>query len=165
MFDPWQQTRAVEPVRPRSNRSGKQQPESGKSRRKKITVLVVDDERLIADTMTEILKRSGFRASCAYDGQAALEMALKITPDVVLADVVLPQMNGVQLAIELRKSLPSAEVILLSGQAGITEIVERGSREGYTFELISKPVHPEKLLQHLRKMRGDEDPRAGNGAR
>ena len=165
MFDPWQQIRSVGSVRPQSNRSRKQQPENGKAKGKKITVLVVDDERLIADTMTEILKRSGFQASCAYDGQAALEMALEIIPDVVLTDVVMPQMNGVQLAIEIRKSLPSVGIILLSGQAGTTDIVERGSREGYSFELISKPVHPEKLLHRLQNIQGDDNHRTGNGTR
>ena len=76
-------------------------------------------------------------------------MALQLTPDIVLTDVVMPHMNGVQLAIAIRKALPAAEVILLSGQAGISEIVERGRDEGYWFEIIAKPVHPEKLLQRL----------------
>ncbi len=113
-------------------------------------VLVVDDERVIADTMTEILRRSGFNAICAYDGVSALELALQVGPDFVLTDVVMPRMNGVQLAIAIRKALPATEILLLSGQAGITEIVEGGREEGYLFELIAKPIHPEKLLQRLR---------------
>ena len=106
---------------------------------------------MIADTTTEILNRSGFHALCAYDGQSALEMAIQLTPDYVLTDVVMPLMNGVQLAIAIRKVLPATEVVLLSGQAGITEILDRGQKEGYSFELIPKPVHPEKLLQRLKK--------------
>ena len=61
------------------------------------------------------------------------------------------RVKGVQLAIAIRKALPATEIVLLSGQAGITDILERGRKEGYSFELIAKPVHPEKLLQRLKK--------------
>ena len=101
--------------------------------------------------MTEILKRSGFHAACAYDGESALVFALQLNPDFVVSDVVMPHMNGVQLAIAIRKALPTAEIILLSGQVGVTEILERGRKDGYSFELIAKPVHPEKLLQRLKR--------------
>ena len=151
MFDPWQQIRALDSFNSRPNRTRKPKLENGKSKNPKKTVLVVDDERLIADTTTEILKRSGFHALCAYDGPSALELAIQANPDFVLTDVVMPRMNGVQLAIAIRKLLPSAEIILLSGQAGITDIVDRGRSEGHFFELIAKPIHPERLLQRLHK--------------
>jgi DNA-binding response OmpR family regulator len=152
MYGPWQKIRLVDPVSPRPNAFRKQKQDEGKSKRKKTTVLVVDDEHLIADTMTEILKRSGFHALCAYDGLSGLEMALEITPDVVLTDVVMPNMNGVQLAIAIRKALPSVEIILLSGQAIINDLVERGRNQGYSFELLAKPIHPEKLLRRLHEI-------------
>jgi DNA-binding response OmpR family regulator len=150
MFDPWRHISASVPFGPRSNRLQKQKAEGGTARTKKAKVLVVDDERHIADSMTEILRRSGFDAICAYDGPSALELALQITPDFVVTDVVMPRMNGIELAIAIRKELPSTEILLLSGQAGITELVEGGRKEGYLFELIAKPIHPEKLLQRLR---------------
>ena len=149
MFDPLQPGRVADSTYPRSARSRRTRSQRGKSRQKKTKVLVVDDEHLIADTTTEILMQSGFHAACAYDGASALAIASQLAPDFVITDVVMPQMNGVQLAIAIRKLLPSAEVILLSGQAGISDIVERGRKEGYTFELIAKPVHPEKLLRRL----------------
>jgi DNA-binding response OmpR family regulator len=150
MFDPWRHVGASDLFSQRSNRLQKQKTESGRPKIKKATVLVVDDERLIADTMTEILRRSGFDAVCAYDGLSALELALQIAPDFVVTDVVMPRMNGVELAIAVRKALPATKILLLSGQAGITEIVEGGRQEGYLFELIPKPIHPDKLLQRLR---------------
>lgn len=150
MFDPWLYVGVSDSFSPYPNRLRNQKTESETSRTEISTVLVVDDERLIADTMTEILKRSGFNAVCAYDGLSALELALQVNPDFVVTDVVMPRMNGVQLAIAVRKALPDTEILLLSGQAGITEIVEGGRKEGYLFELIAKPIHPEKLLQRLR---------------
>jgi CheY-like chemotaxis protein len=150
MFDPWQHSGAADSFSPRPNRLQKQKANSGTTKTKKATVLVVDDERLIADTMTEILRRSGFDAICAYDGPSALELALRIAPDFVLTDVVMPRINGIELAIAIRKALPATEVLLLSGQAGITELVEVGRKDGYLFELIAKPIHPERLLRRLR---------------
>ena len=154
MFDPWQQIRVTDAVEPRPNRPRTQNITNGIAgiaKQKNATVLVVDDEHLIADTMTEILKRSGFQAVCAYDGRSGLELALEVNPDFVVTDVVMPKMNGIQLAIAIRKALPTTEIFLLSGQAGIAEIVEHGRKEGYLFELIAKPVHPEKLIQRLRE--------------
>ncbi|HEY1895909.1 MAG TPA: response regulator [Terracidiphilus sp.] len=151
MFDPWY-VGASDPFSPRPNHSQIQKTTSATARTKKLTVLVVDDERVIADTMTEILRRSGFDAICAYDGLSALELALKVNPDFVVTDVVMPHMNGVQLAIAIRKAMPATEILLLSGQAGITEIVDGGRKDGYLFELIAKPIHPEKLLQRLRTL-------------
>lgn len=150
MFDPWHHIRASDPFNQRPARSQKERTESGKSKRKKPLVLVVDDEHLIADTMTEILNRCGFQTVCAYDGSSALELAIEVTPDFVVTDVVMPNMNGVQLAIAIRKFLPSTEILLLSGQAGIAQILDRGRKEGYSFELIAKPIHPEKLIQRLK---------------
>jgi DNA-binding response OmpR family regulator len=152
MLDPWQHVGVSDPFSPYPSRWQDQKTESGNPKTKISTVLVVDDERLIADTMTEILKRSGFNAVCAYDGLSALELALQVHPDFVVTDVVMPHMNGVELAIAVRKALPATEILLLSGQAGITEIVEGGRKEGFLFELIAKPIHPEKLLQRLRML-------------
>src|SRR5579875_2782848 len=61
-------------------------------------ILVVDDHRMIADSLVEILNMSGFRALVAYDGEAALRTALEVHPDYLLTDVVMPSMNGVELA-------------------------------------------------------------------
>jgi CheY-like chemotaxis protein len=116
-------------------------------------ILVVDDQRLIADTTAEILNQSGFRASRAYAGNSALEIARKLKPDYLLTDVLMPGMNGIELAIAVVKELPTTKIVLFSGQAGITDILRRAKDDGYVFELLAKPIHPEKLLEHLRRKR------------
>jgi CheY-like chemotaxis protein len=114
-------------------------------------VLVVDDEKLIADTCGEILEGAGFEAKTAYDGWAALEMAAEFRPDYLLTDVLMPRMNGVELAIAVNKMMPSVRILLFSGQAGISEILHQGHVRGYEFELIPKPIHPVKLIERLQK--------------
>jgi CheY-like chemotaxis protein len=113
-------------------------------------VLVVDDEKLIADTISEILRRAGFHVMTAYDGWEALQSAGRCRPDYLLSDVLMPQMNGVELAIAIQKMHPAAKILLFSGQAGISEILLSGQRQGLKYELIAKPIHPLKLIEILK---------------
>jgi CheY-like chemotaxis protein len=113
-------------------------------------VLLVDDERLIVDTLTEILEGAGFLVLPAYDGWMALGKVAHRRPDYLLCDVLMPKMNGVELAIAIRKMYPSTRITLFSGQAGISEILLDGQRRGFEFELIAKPIHPLKIIEHLK---------------
>jgi CheY-like chemotaxis protein len=152
MFEFWQEeAEAKNRSVPKPVESRKGKIRSTTSKRKKPTVLVVDDERLIADTMTEILNRSGFQALCAYDAHTAIGIATQTTLDYLITDVVMPVTNGVELAIFIRKTFPATEILLLSGQAGITDMLERGRIEGYSFELLAKPIHPERLIERLKR--------------
>lgn len=117
----------------------------------KPTILVVDDQHLIADTTMAVLNLCGFRAERAYSGQDALEAALKLKPDYLLSDVVMPGMNGVDLAIAVHKQLPRTTIILISGQAGVTDLLRNANMGGYDFDLLSKPMHPEKLVEYLKR--------------
>lgn len=115
-------------------------------------VLVVDDERRIADTLCEILREYDFDAVAAYDGWEALERIPHFRPDFVLSDVLMPHMNGVEMAIAAHDLCPAAKVLLFSGQAGISEILESGEQPGFNFQVVAKPVHPLKLLQQLKEL-------------
>lgn len=63
----------------------------------------------------------------------------------------MPGMNGVQLAIAVRKLFPAVNILLFSGQAGISEVLLEGRQQGYQFELLAKPLHPLKLLESFNK--------------
>ncbi len=119
--------------------------------RRRPTVLVVDDEELIVETMGEILEGAGFQVIGVYDGWTALEKIAHRRPDYVLSDVSMPQMNGVELAIAVTKMYPSTRIILFSGQAGISDILLEGQRRGFQFELIAKPIHPLDLIKYLKE--------------
>jgi DNA-binding response OmpR family regulator len=112
-------------------------------------VLVVDDESAIADTLTEILSRSGYAAMAAYDGNDALENALVTPPELLITDVILPGMSGVELAITMRRIFPECKIILFSGQASTADLLATAKREGHHFTLLSKPVHPKDLLARV----------------
>ena len=116
-------------------------------------ILVVDDERLIANTVCDILTGAGFEVLATYDGMSAIEVVNSFQPDYLLTDVLMPQMNGIELAIEIRRTHPLVEILLFSGQAGISEILNTGQLLGFEFELIAKPIHPLKLIERF-KCRG-----------
>jgi CheY-like chemotaxis protein len=128
-------------------REGAQQPASKK---KPPLVLVVDDERLVADTTAEILRNNGFRAKAVYEGKRALDLAQRLHPEYILSDVLMPFMNGVELALEIQKVSQETKILLFSGQVGASEILEKAAIEGHQFDLLPKPIHPEKLIRALR---------------
>jgi len=112
-------------------------------------IIVIDDERFIADTLAKILNNFGYDASAHYDGPSALEAARRECPNIVLSDVIMPKLNGVETALAIRELCPKVRVFLISGQAGTADLLQKARAEGHHFELLSKPLHPEELLKRL----------------
>lgn len=113
-------------------------------------VLVVDDERVIADTLSIILNQNGYDASAVYSGLAAVDRAREIKPELVISDVIMQDMNGIEAAIRIREILPGCKILLFSGQAATADLLERARAQGHEFEILAKPVHPQDLLAKLR---------------
>ena len=118
--------------------------------KKKPKVLVVDDERVIADTLAIILNQHGYDASAVYTGTGAVERARQLSPDLIISDVIMPDMNGIEAAIRIRDFLPSCKILLFSGQAATADLLENARAQGHEFEILAKPVHPQDLLAKLR---------------
>jgi CheY-like chemotaxis protein len=113
-------------------------------------VLVADDERVIADTLAMILNQSGFQARVAYTGGKALELAAEFQPEMLISDVIMAGLNGIDAAIKIREILPNIKILLFSGQAATADLLEKARAQGYEFEILAKPVHPQDLLAKLR---------------
>jgi DNA-binding response OmpR family regulator len=113
------------------------------------SILVVDDESAIADTMTEILSRSGYLAMTAYDAEEALETALVTPPELLITDVMLPGMSGIELAITMRRIFPDCKILLCSGQAIALDLHASAQSKGHNFTLLTKPIHPREMLAHV----------------
>jgi DNA-binding response OmpR family regulator len=112
-------------------------------------VLVVDDEKVIADTVSIILSKSGFAALTAYDGETAMEIASVIPPELLITDVVMRGMNGIELAIAMVQSVPDCKILLFSGQAATVDLLATANEAGHNFALLTKPVHPTDLLRRV----------------
>jgi len=113
-------------------------------------VLVADDERVIADTLAIILNQSGFQATAVYSGEKAVETARTLEPDMLISDVIMTDLNGIDAAIKIRTMLPNCKILLFSGQAATADLLNRARVQGHEFEILAKPVHPQDLLARLR---------------
>jgi CheY-like chemotaxis protein len=118
-------------------------------------VFVVDDEGLIAKTLAMILNQTGFAANAFEDPYRALEAAAGgLVPDLLITDVIMPGMTGIDLAVQFRANYPECKVLLFSGQAATADMLAAAKRHGHDFEVLAKPVHPSDLLAKLRDLTG-----------
>lgn len=115
---------------------------------RKPRILVLDDERVIANTLAQILRLEGCDADAVYTAGAALQ-ALEIRPDLLITDVALDpdSVNGVDLAIYYERECPDCKILLISGHAATTDLLVKARAAGHRFRLLQKPVHPKELLQ------------------
>jgi len=109
------------------------------------TVLIVDDERYIVDLLSDLLEEEGYRVRRAYDGLAALEAIDADPPDLVLADVMMPRLDGLTMAATLIERGTRIPIILMS--AAVTP-----RNAGIAF--IAKPFDIEEMLEHVERMVG-----------
>ena len=112
-------------------------------------ILIVDDEKLVADTLVMIIRREGYEVASAYNATAALEKIESFTPDCVISDVIMAGMNGIELCSLIEQKYPHCLILLLSGQASTSELLEQARAQGHTWEILAKPVDPKELLERL----------------
>jgi CheY-like chemotaxis protein len=113
-------------------------------------ILVVDDEPAVNHVVTRYLTHLGYRALGATSAQEALARVRRAEPriDLVLSDVVMPGMDGTELAAELLSRVPGPSVILMTGQ--LPPEVERLSIGGQIVRVLRKPLNLDELQQVLR---------------
>jgi CheY-like chemotaxis protein len=119
---------------------------------KKFRVYVVDDEEVIAKTLAKILDMSGFSAIAFTNPLEALSASKTDEPDLLLSDVMMPQLSGIQLAIQLQQQVPKCKVLLFSGQAATADLLASARKDGHDFYLLPKPVHPADLLAAIKTL-------------
>ena len=107
-------------------------------------VLLVDDEVEFVSALAERLNLRGFEAQTATSGVEALRKIDASPPDVVLLDVLMPGMSGVEVLKQIKKDHPQVQVILLTGRGTWDGI--QGIREG-AYECLMKPIQIEELMQ------------------
>jgi DNA-binding NtrC family response regulator len=115
-------------------------------------ILVVDDEHPLADTLAAILERAGYKSTAAYSPSEALAALSESRPDLIISDVMMPLMNGVELAIRADQLHPGIKVLLISGHAATQEIMDEARLDGLSIELMAKPVHPDELMSKVAEL-------------
>ncbi len=110
-------------------------------------VLLVDDEKTMVKYLSRRLVKRGFEISVAYSGLSALDELKNSNFDVVLLDVLMPEMDGIETLREIKKIKPETEVIMLTGHASV-EVGIEGMKAG-AFNYIMKPFDPNELVKEI----------------
>lgn len=116
----------------------------------KTKVLVADDEKMIANTLAIILRNDGYDVRAVYSGEAAVELAQTFRPHILISDVIMQGMTGIEAAMEICAALPDCKILLFSGQAATANLLRDAKQRNYDFEIFAKPIHPADLLAKLR---------------
>lgn len=115
-------------------------------------VLVVDDHEVIADTLAAVLTGEGFDVLAAYDAQRAMSLLEKERFDLLLSDVMMPGMTGIELAIHVTRRHLVNKILLMSGVSGTADLLENARKLGYAFEILAKPIHPTEIIEKIRTL-------------
>lgn len=116
-------------------------------------ILVVEDEEGLANNLADFLTLEGYHVATAPDGVAGLRAHLSFRPDLVISDIVMPIMDGVEMVRTLRQRDPRLKVIFVSGFFGTRSIAGElmNEIERFGYPKISKPFRPSHLLELVRK--------------
>jgi DNA-binding NtrC family response regulator len=109
-------------------------------------ILVVDDEAAVADSLRLVLSRRGYEVRAVYSAEEAIEVLAEWQPDLAMIDVMLPKMNGIELAGIVAGNYPACRLLLISGHPGTAELLNDAISHGHSFEILAKPLHPTYIL-------------------
>ena len=112
-------------------------------------ILIVEDEPVVADTLRQILSSSGYDTRVAYSAETALSSLSRWSPGLAILDVMLPSMNGIDLAMALKERFPDCRILLMSGQPSVESLLQEARGKGHEFEFLAKPVLPTEIIVSL----------------
>jgi DNA-binding NtrC family response regulator len=118
-------------------------------------ILIVDDDPAITESLSLIFEKHGYAVRSALSAEAAIEIIAAWEPDLAILDVMLPCMNGIDLAMVLKANRPDCHLILFSGHAGTPALMEEAAKRGNMFEILAKPAHPMFMLDFVASLFAD----------
>ena len=121
-------------------------------------ILLVEDEKVVADTLGKILSSNGYDTRVVYSAEAAITAIARWSPHLAILDVMLPKMNGIELAVALKKRFAGCHVLLFSGQPAVEGMMQKARSEGHEFEILAKPIHPTVMLDTISNLLCASDP-------
>ncbi len=121
---------------------------------KKILVLVVDDDRTLVDFLVEVLRRAKYVVEAAYGGTSGCEKAAAQKPNLVVLDLMMPDMHGFDVCQAIRKdrSLQGTKILISSAKG--YDVDKKAARRLGADSFLVKPYTPEKLLEVVRELVG-----------
>jgi CheY-like chemotaxis protein len=110
-------------------------------------ILVIDDDAAVRETLRLVLESAGHSVTCAEDGERGLEAFETVRPDLVITDILMPEREGIETSLELRRREPGQPIIAISGggRAGGADFLAMARRMGAD-AVLPKPFEPDELL-------------------
>ena len=118
-------------------------------------MFVVDDEPVIASTLAVIFNMNGYSARCFTEPMEVLAAARSDVPDLLISDVAMPGLSGIDLAMQMRAQHPKCKILLFSGQAATLDLLENARSQGHNFQLLEKPVDPSTMLSRVAELEAE----------
>lgn len=113
-------------------------------------ILIVDDDRLVADTLSLVFRINGFESEARYSAAEGLDLARSFSPALLLTDVTMPGESGLDLADAMQREVPGCKLLMLTAYESNTHDVERhGARTRRKIRMLYKPVHPDILMREV----------------
>jgi DNA-binding NtrC family response regulator len=119
--------------------------------KKQTKILVVDDERTIALKLAVILASHGYEVATVFSGEQALLKAAEFIPDLLISDIFIGEMNGIEAATNITAMLPRCKVLFLSGIASVYDVMS-AAPERLVYSFMPKWAHPLDLLNAIAYM-------------
>ena len=120
------------------------------------TILVVDDSPTIVSILRDMLKSEGYRVRCAYSGEDALEHLTEETPDLIILDVLMPHMSGLELLSKIKMSPATVSIpVIMLTASGKNDDVLAGYKLGADY-YITKPFKQTELLNGIERVLGGD---------
>jgi DNA-binding NtrC family response regulator len=112
-------------------------------------IYVVDDDPIIASTLADILRMSGFSVVSFTDPLEALTAALAESPDLLISDIHMPELSGIELASRLKSLHVDCDILLFSGHPHAANLVDEARARGQSFKFLIKPIAALQLIHEV----------------
>ncbi len=118
-------------------------------------ILVIDDDEHLRRLVTKVLQRGGYEVDAAGDGRRGMDLVRRDRPRIVVTDIFMPEQEGIETIIELRRDHPDIKILAMSGsgQIGDTDLLKMARQLG-AHDAIAKPFRPQDLLARVRALDG-----------
>lgn len=118
-------------------------------------VLIIDDDGMVRATLRMVLEDAGYEVQEAENGRRGVELFRRSPPDVVITDIIMPEQEGIETIIELRKQSPSLPIIAISGgvHTGTLDVLAFARRLGAD-EILAKPFGPGEMVEAVERILG-----------
>lgn len=111
-------------------------------------ILIVDDEHVVADTLSLIFEKHGFQTRAVYSTDEALDCARSFAPDLLLCDINMPEKDGLELISSMEREQPACRVLVLTGAySSLKRIRQCLSSNRRQFSVLTKPCAPSEVLR------------------